>query len=287
MVVPSDVWCNQHGYLMEFDNQGVTERVPDYQRALQENPNLLMVISKLNELMADRGFPLKDLESSLRSLKMQSAEDNMLTNDSGGQLAESPIDALKRVAQADIWMQVTWTLNQQGPKRSISYVLRGLDAYTNKQIAGASGTGKPSFSVELPVLLEEAVVAHLDKFNKQLQNYFDDMFAKGREVALRVRVWNNWDHDLEDYFGDEDLSEIIEDWMYDNTKQGRFSTTIATENQMFFEQVRIPLFDDRDRAIDTRRWARDLQKFLRKKYAIEAKLMMKGLGQAQLVLGER
>ncbi|MCB0383400.1 MAG: hypothetical protein KDD05_08920, partial [Psychroserpens sp.] len=37
MVVPSDVWCNQNGYMIEFDNQGSTIRIPDYKRAFQEN----------------------------------------------------------------------------------------------------------------------------------------------------------------------------------------------------------------------------------------------------------
>ena len=30
MVVPSDVWCNQNGYVQTIDNQGLMEKVPDY-----------------------------------------------------------------------------------------------------------------------------------------------------------------------------------------------------------------------------------------------------------------
>jgi hypothetical protein len=56
---------------------------------------------------------------------------------------------------------------------------------------------------------------------------------------------------------------------------------------MLFEQVRIPLYNEKNRALDTRGWAVGLQRMLRDKYQIEAKLMMKGLGQAQLVLGEK
>lgn len=287
MVVPSDVWCNLNGYTMEFDDQGSKIVIPDYRAALQNEPDLLLVISKINELMADRGFPLKNLESSLRSLQNISAEDAMLTSRTGSEISQSPIDQLKQVAQADIWMQITWTVNQVGPKRSITFNFQGLDAYSNKQIAGASGTGEQSFTAELPILLEEAVISHLDNFNAQLQNHFDDMFTNGREVVLRILVWDSFDGDLyEDYDGEE-LGEIIENWLFDNTVQGRFSTTHATENMMLFEQVRIPLFDDRERAIDARRWARDLQRMLQRQYQIDSRLMMRGLGQAQLVVGER
>lgn len=287
MVVPSDVWCNQNGYVMEFDDDGRKIIIPDYQRALQNDTDLLLVISKINELMSDRGFPLVNLESSLRTLREVSAEDAMISSRSGAEVNQSPIDQLKQVARADIWMQVTWTVNQVGPKRSITFNLQGLDAYSNKQVAGASGTGEQSFTAELPILLQEAVLAHLDNFNGQLQRHFDDMFQNGREVVLRILVWDSFDGDLEEIYGGEELSEIIEDWMFENTVHGRFSTTHATRTMMLFEQVRIPLFDERDRAIDARRWARDLQRMLQREYQIESSLMMRGLGQAQLVIGER
>jgi len=289
MVVPSDNWCLENGFTQNFDNQGKIMNVPDYRRALQANFDLVAVIAKINEMMTDRGFPLKALESSLRSLENQSAEDAMLTSKSGSEITESPIDKLKKVAKADIIMQISWKINTNGPKKSISFILQGLDAYTDKQIAGASGTGKESFTAELPILFEEAVLAHIDNFNHQLQAHFDDMFEKGREVALRITVFNSWGEDLESEFGDnnEELRTIIENWVYDNTVQHRFSTTDATENFMLFEQVRIPLFDERGRSIDTRNWAAGLQKYLRDNYKITAKLMTRGLGQAQLVLGEK
>jgi hypothetical protein len=291
IVVPSDVWCNTNGYMMEFENQGKVVKVPDYKKALQENADLLLVISKINELMADRGFPIDNLESSLKSLESDATEDAMLTSKGGGELNESSVDKLKKVAKADIWMQMTWTVNTTGPKKSITFNLQGLDAYTGKQIAGASGTGEPSFTAELPVLLEEAVVAHLDNFNVQLQNHFDDMFTNGREIMLRIMTWDTWDYDLEtDEFGDDELGILLEDWIASNTVNNRFSTSTATENMMLFEQVRIPLYYERNgqqRALDARSWASGLRKYLKNTYQIESKLMMKGLGQAQLVLGEK
>lgn len=287
MVVPSDVWCNTNGYMMEYDNQGKKVKVPDYKRALQENSDLLLVISKINELMTERGFPLKNLESCLKSLESQSAEDAMLTSKTGSAVSESPIDKLKKTAKADIWLQMTWTVNTTGPKRSITFNLQGLDAYTDKQIAGASGTGQPSFAAELAVLLQESVLGHIDNFNSQLQKHFDDLFANGREVILRIIKFDSFSGDLESEYDGKELSAHIEDWVSKNTVQGRFNTSEATENMMLLEQVRIPLFDANNKAIDTRGWAKGLQKYLKDTFQIEAKLMMKGLGQAQIVVGEK
>lgn len=288
MVVPSDNWCIKNNYVQQFDNQGRTMTLPDYRAALQNDSDLLLAISKINEMMAERGFPLKNLESCLKTLMNQSAEDAMLTSKSGSEVAESPIDELKKVAKADIWMQLTYTINQTGPKKSLTFNLQGLDAYTDKQIAGASGTGSPTFSTELSILLEEAVLMHIDSFNAQLQSHFDDIFANGREIVVRIKVWDDAGYDLEEEFDGDELGLIIEDWMADNTVNGRFNTTDATENMMLFEQVRIPLEmedDGRVRQVDARRWVGLLRKYLKDEYEIESKLMMQGLGQAQLVIG--
>lgn len=289
MVVPSDNWCKQNGFMQSYINQGKSTDVPDYKRALQENFELIAVVSKINEMMAERGFPLKNLETVLKTLENQSAEDAMLTSKSGSEIVESPIDKLKAVAKADIILQISWQVNTIGPKKSISFIINGLDAYTNKQIAGASGTGTPSFSTEMPVLLEEAVLTHIDKFNNQLQTHFDDMFQNGREVILRIVIFGSWGENLESEFGPdkEELGKTIENWVEANTVQHRFSTTDATENKMLFEQVRIPLFDEKGKSNDTRNWAKGLQLFLKNKFQITSKLMMKGLGQAQLVIGEK
>ena len=108
MVVPSDNWCILNGYFMEFDNQGTKVKIPDYKKALQENTDLLAVISKINGLMADRGFPLKNMESAIKTLESESAENSMLSSKSGAAVAENPVDKLKKVAKADIIMQLTW-----------------------------------------------------------------------------------------------------------------------------------------------------------------------------------
>src|SRR6218665_327588 len=288
MILPSDVWCTKNGYMMEFDNQGTKVKIPDYKKAFQENADLLLVISKINGMMADRGFPLKNAESALKSLESESAENAMLTSKSGGSVAESPIDKLKKTAKADIIMQLTWTVNATGPKKSVTFNLQGLDSYTDKQIATAAVTGAPSFSAELPVLLEEAVLAHLDNFNSSLQKHFDDMFENGREIIIRVKKFDTWDGDLEKDYGGKELGSIIEDWLAKNTPKGRVSTTNATENMMLFEQVRIPLYDASGKATDARGFCKELQKFLQgAPYNITNKLMMKGLGQATIVLGDK
>ena len=144
MVVPSDLYCNQHGYMQTFSNQGSTEMVPDYKKALQNDSQLLTAITVIGQMMADRGFPLKLMEQELKNLNQESAEDALLTSKSGADVAESPVDRLKKRSKSDIILQVTWLVNRTGPKYSLTFNLQGIDAYTNKQIAACQGTGDPT-----------------------------------------------------------------------------------------------------------------------------------------------
>ena len=288
MIVPMDNWMQENGFMTKINSMGEDISYPDYRKATLENSDLINVISKVGELMSERGFPTKDLEASLKSIEAQQAEDAMLSSKSGADISESPIDRLKKVAKADIWMQVNWKVITKGPKKKVDFTIRGIDAYTNNQIATSSGTGEFAMGVEPVELLREAILANLDLFNGQLLSHFDDMFENGRVISFRIKVWDDWDYDLEtEEFGNEELGILIEDWMGDNTVNNKFSTVDATESMMFFDQVRIPLFNEKARAIDARRWGNGLRKYLRTEFEIESKLMSQGLGQVQLILGSK
>ncbi len=290
MVVPADAWCTENGYVQNFDLQGKATSVSDYEKAVRENGTLLNVTTKVGELMAERGFPLKDLGATIRNINQSAAEDEMTTSStSSATLAETPLDRLLNRAKADIIVELYWKVNTMGPKNSVTYTLRGLDAYTNKQVAATQGSGVASFSSDIPVLLEEAVLEHMDGFLSQLQAHFDDLLENGREVVVNVRWFDNGSGaNFEDEFGGEELTDVIDSWMADNTVQHRYNLSDATESVLRFEQVRIPLYRENGAPMDTRHFVNNLRRHLSKApYNIKGKLLTKGLGRVDLVLGEK
>ena len=290
MVIPSDVWCISNGYYTEVENMGTTVKVPNYKQALQENMGLKLAIAKINDLMAERQFPLKSLEQELKNLEQRRMEDNLTTSKAGNELSESPLDEVARTAKCDIILELSWDVKDMGPKHSLSYILEGRDAYTAKSIGSAAGTGAPSFSADVDVLLEEAIVANMDNFNNRLQAHFEEMQQIGREISIDIKVFANnaAGVDLETEFGDDELIDIINNWLQVNTVQGRFSMPYASENVANFTQVRIPVYDERGRAIDANAFAKSLAKVLKKEpYNIPSKVLVKGLGRAVIILGEK
>lgn len=284
MILPSDNWCTQRYFTTEYDNQGVKERIANYRQAFQEDLELSPVISKIGELLTSFGYSLKDAEMELKNISARTSEDNVTySKSSGAQLTESPLDMLKRRAKADIIIQIGWIVNST----SVTFTLEAFDAYTSKRIATSTATENRTTDA-IPVQLQLAVEKHIKPFDKQLDVFYSNMKSNGREIVLTIRTWDNWDGDLESEYNNEELLGHIQQWLTKNTVKEQFNLSDATENFAQFEQVMIPLKNESGAAIDARSFARGLQKKLNASpFNIPSKLMMRGLGEAILVLGEK
>ncbi len=288
MILPSDNWCTQRYFMITYDNQGTDVKVPNYQQAFQEDTELGQVISKVGGVLTSLGYSLKDAEQEIKSLNVKQAEDNVtMSKTSGAQLVESPLDVLKRRVKSDIIIQIWWKLNREAAGRSASFTLEAFDAYTNKRIATSTGTTKASTDA-IPVILETAVKENVQTFDQQMAAWYADQMTKGREVSLTVRCWDNWDKDLETEFDGEELTDCIQDWLQKNCVNGAFNLSDGTETFAQFEQVRIPLADERGRAMDARAFVTRLRKYLEQPpFNIPCKVIIRGLGEANIVLGEK
>lgn len=292
MVVPGDNLCTQQGYVNTYDNQGVAVTTYDYKRALNESLSILAVNDKISELFnIEWGFPIKNLSEVLKGIEADRAREMLRTSRTGASIQRNPMDILEDVAKADIWIQVDYSINVHGPMRNIDFTMRAIDQYSKKQIATTSGSGPKLSGASTAELAQSAVVNYMQDFQYQIQQYFDDWVANGREVVIGIEVFDSWGDYLDSYdYCDDELTICIEDWMYENTVKGRYSILTSTENRLEFDQVRIPLFtidkNGRERPIDTRRWASGLRKFLVDIGVEPVKIENRGLGRATLLIGE-
>lgn len=288
MLLPSDNWCAQRYFTQSFDNQGTTVKVSDYQRAFTEDIELPQVISKVGGVLTSMGYSLKDAEMEIKSIKVKQAEDNAISSKtSSTSIAESPLDVLKRRMKSDIVIQLWWNISKNPAGKIVSFTLEAFDSYTNKRIATATGNSKPTADA-VPVALEKAVKNNVKEFDKQLDKWYDDQKKNGREIVLTVRCWDNWDNDLETEYDGEELTDCIQKWLRQNTVNSSFNLSDGTESFAQFEQVRIPLKDKDSKAMDARAFATALRKHLQKApYNITSKVVIRGLGEAIIILGEK
>ena len=298
MVVPSDAWCNRNGYVTEFDNMGTIVKVPDYSAAFVNDSDIRIMISALADFMASNGYPIQSLEQELNRLKNEDAEMAMMTGkNEGGEIAETPVERLRRTAKADILLNLDYTLKKLGPSKQIEFNLQAIDAYTSKIISGNTGTSEVvSTSTPNTAILQESVLNFRDNLFSSLTNHFDDLFNNGREITVTLLRYDTCPIDFEEEVEangyDVELADVIDAWFAENTVEGRYSLDAKSANRMRFTQARIPLYDvnpinGREQAIDANGFARNLVRLLRKNYGLTVGSSPKGLGEVWITIGDK
>lgn len=288
MILPSDNWCEMRYFMTTYDNQGTKVKTPDYQLAFQQDTEIGPVISKIGGLLTALDYSIKDAEQEIKKINLKTAEDNVtFSKSSGASLVESPLDVLKRRIKSDVLIQISWQMNKEASGRSVTFNVEAFDTYTSKRIASSTGTSSASFE-PVPVILEQAVKERIAEFDAQMMKWYEDQQTHGREIVLTIRCWDNWENDLETEYEGEELTDCVQDWLKSHCVGGNYNLSDGTESFAQFEQVRIPLFDEKGNALDARGFATQLRKHLNKPpYNITAKVMQRGLGEAILVLGEK
>lgn len=189
MVLPDKTWCKAHNFVKAEERQGKTRYIEQYEEAFMDNSDLKNVITTINKLFSERGFPLENAEAALSNHDEEEDEEEFMESEnSGASVSRTPYDELMNKVKPDITLQVGWEVENMGFKRCITYRIEAIDAYSNKSVAVANGTG-PVLSnvVPLAAMLEQSVNDKVPLLADQLQRYFDDIQSKGREISVRVR----------------------------------------------------------------------------------------------------
>ncbi len=298
MVVPSDIWCNRNGYIIDFDNMGTLTKVPDYAAAFMNDDELRTMISAVADFMAQNDFPLQSLEQELARLRNEDAEMAMMTGkNDGGEVAETPVERIRRTSKADIILNLDYKITKMGPRRQIEFNLQAIDAYSSKIISGNTGVSSPvSTSTPVTSILEESVLSFKDEFIAALQKHFDDLFLNGREITVTLMRYDTCPIDFEEEVEingyDVELADVIDAWFADKTVEGRYTLREKSANRMRLNQVRIPLYqvnpiNGREQAIDANGFVRDLVRMLRKNYNLTVGSTPKGLGEVWITVGDK
>ena len=247
MVVPNDGWCRDHGYFFEVKDSvsgGIREFI-DYQRATADQ-DLIAAIAKINEIFAVRGFPLKDMETALKQLEKEKLEQRAIQN-KGARINISGYDELAQMVDADIILELHYSVSRIGPEKRVTFIVKALDPYSRLQIGGASGTSEPVARASIPQMLQKAVLEKIETLQGSLQDHFDRVVENGRPIRLQVQLWENASFNFEDYCGADTYEELVVNWVYENCKaeKGNFIQEVTiTESLITLENVLIDLYQE-------------------------------------------
>lgn len=237
MVVPSDALLEKLGLLSEqIDDMGEDRLVQNYQKAFL-NDEVKAVISKFSEMMKERGFPLVMMEHELKKAKRKN-----------------------RQIHYDIRIDLNYKVSRIGPNKVLYVQFEGVDNYSSKQIAAASGESAPAIGSTVIGLLQEAVLDKIDHFNQQLQEEFNRMAEKGRESSLTIE---SEECALDEPIGEKTVEEFIDEWLTKNCVGSNFSIDDSDDTHIDVSQAMMPLFNEKGKAIDARTFYKSLVRGLK------------------------
>lgn len=285
MVVPDLIYCKAHGFTQEFNNMGITETVPDYEKALTEDPSLHSVLIQIAQLITDRNsdIVIVDLVEAINSAKADAA---MVAANAGDQ-SESIDEAIIRNSEADILVKVQFDLLKNGPQYQVSYTITGTDAYTNRMFAPISGMGAPSTSANPVVLLREAVFSNMDAFLTKMLSFYSGMVTKGRMMAFEIKTTSTSSVNMNSKVGEYTLREQIEDFLYDNSVDGNGLERVKSGNTFLqYDGVYVPLISTirgRQRKQGAKDVAQKLVNYLQQN-GISSEYKIRGLGKVNIFI---
>lgn len=232
IVVPSKALMNKLGLLSKTDDMGESAYLLNYEDAFL-NTELKGVISKFGEMMQERGFETLMLEQELEKIKKRK----------GAQV------------NYDIKVDLNYDFRRDGPAKILYVEFSGIDVYSSKQIAAASGESGRAIGATPIALLQEAVLDKIDQFNKQLMDTFEKMRIKGRESRLTVISETL---SLEENINGTSVNDFIDGWLAANCVGKNFSRDNVASDILEVSQAMMPLFNENGIALDAGNFYKDL-----------------------------
>lgn len=283
LVIPSDQLLQQFGKLKQQEALGKTLQVRDYNGYLLTDQDSKFIISTIQSAFIQMGYPLNDLEQTLKSIN----EQEMLDAIDGIQKDAKTI--LLTTAKPDIILELNYNIvtdrSSRDFKKSLTYTLRAIDAFSNKVVAtiqqtnfeGNSKTATPA------TLMESALAKDTKGFTQQINNHFNTIIETGRDITLRVTIDNGVNLTMSDECLDGDTySDFIIDWVKVNTLLGAYNMNRNTETEMYFTNVKIKTLNDNGTQYSAYDFARELSKALNKGCGIKSRNTTQGLGMATI-----
>lgn len=283
LVLPSDQLMQRFGCIRTEVSLGKQLQVRDYNSYLLTDPDAKFIIASIQSAFIEFGYPLNDLEQTLKSINDQEMVDEV----SG--IKKDSKTILLTNARPDIILELDYDMTTDRSSRdyskSLTYTLRAIDAFSNKVVATIQAAGVKNAKGNTATMMGEAIQKNSKDFTKQINKHFDDLIANGRDITMRVMIDANESFTMSDesIYGDT-YADFILDYMKVNTMMGTYNLQRNTDTEMYFANVRIKTLNDNGTQYSAYDFARELSKALNKECGVKSKNVTQGLGDAMIII---
>lgn len=281
MIIPSDRMLKDEKCLTINTFNGKKTIIRDISGFIVKSEKSNSIISAIQKYFIQIGYPLNDLEQSLKAIN-----DRQILDETDN-IAKDAKTLLLNTVSPDIILELDYQENvitgRTSRKSYINIALSAIDVYSDKVIAVSN---KNNLDMSLDEYLEKGITKDLETLEPQLRNYFTDIVANGREISFRVTLGNDSPINLSDMYNNEGdtYSDWIRRWVITNAKNGSANMILNTKKEMAFTNVRISNLMDDGTQFNAYEFAGKFRKEFFKTFSLQSSNNSQGLGNALVII---
>lgn len=281
MIIPSDRMLKDEKCLTINTFNGKKTIIRDISGFIVKSEKSNSIISAIQKYFIQIGYPLNDLEQSLKAIN------NRQILDEADNIAKDAKTLLLNTVSPDMILELDYQENvitgRTSRKSYINIALSAIDVYSDKVVAVSN---KNNLDMSLDEYLEKGITKDLETLEPQLRNYFTDIVANGREISFRVTLSNDCPINLSDIYNNEGdtYSDWIRRWVITNAKNGSANMVSNTKKEMAFTNVRISNVMDDGTQFNAYEFAGKFRKEFFKTFSLQSSNNSQGLGNASVII---
>lgn len=247
-----------------------TKENEDIRTILEGDINRRVAISKVKEGFDSRGFTTVDFTSKLK----QAIDDKLFTSENQSDFKT----ALVEMSGADIYVEVEVPeMISTAGGNAARLIMQAFDASTANSLANKICESPKFNTTDYGALVTRALTKNnnvdnktspcLEDFLNVLQIKFDDIVANGRSVKIDFSLAprSKYKFSTEVQPDGLPLSDMLDSWMAENAVKNNYHVQGQTDVKMFFDDVRIPLKDERGNNYNPNKFALKIYQYLKTK----------------------
>ncbi len=245
---------------------------------IENDPVQRYAIDRVAEEFQKNGFKTRDFVTQLQNAKTSNfLREGTQTDDASMLVSQLPGDI---VVTVDC---VVETLNSGTSAAMLN--ISAVEKQTAGRLATKTFESGQYHTTEHNRLADYAVKKISKDFFSQLQDSFDAMVKKGREVSMELALAENvdWDFDSDAPASGEFFKDALEEWLRENSFQSNYSMNSSTDKYIALS-VNVPLWDqEKNRSFTLSNFGSNFRKFLKSHLGEDYKPKIASMGQKMLI----
>ena len=280
MVIPSDALLKKNGCFTKIRKHGKTSYFRNYTKALVESDDIKFAIAAIEEQFSNVGYPLENLEQNLKMITNENAMD--AAENINRDLRAELMNTVKPDYIIELDYNTKPTVRGANIVTSLTYIVKCINVYSNKVVAAVTRANAGSGCESVPEIIKNDFSGSISELQQGINTSFADILANGIEITLRVAVLRGSGVALDDYCGNEDISEQVINWLKKNTIHSTYKMLKNTRTEMRFTNLRIPIQDEDGNSYTAYDFAKDLKNAMRNGCRLKVTNKTQSIGDAYI-----